>query len=142
MSALFYVALALLVGFLLGKAVGKVKLPSVLGYLIAGVIFGPSLLGVFKEDLLEQFHFFPALALSVVAFAIGSEMKIKTLRQMGNGIAIITLLESFGAFIVVAAGIYFLTGKLYLALIFGALALLQLQPAQLPFYRSTRQKEG
>jgi Kef-type K+ transport system membrane component KefB len=122
MSALFYVALALLVGFLLGKAVGKVKLPSVLGYLIAGVIFGPSLLGVFKDDLLEQFHFFPALALSIVAFAIGSEMKIKTLRQLGSGIAIITLLESFGAFIVVAAGVYFLTGKLYLALILGALA--------------------
>jgi NhaP-type Na+/H+ or K+/H+ antiporter len=122
MSALFSVALALLFGFLAGKLVGKIKLPAVLGYLIAGVIFGPSLLRVYEEELLQQFYFFPALALSIVAFAIGSEMKIKTLREMGRGIGIITLLESFGAFIVVTLGVYFLTGKLFLALIFGALA--------------------
>jgi NhaP-type Na+/H+ or K+/H+ antiporter len=122
MSALFSVALALLFGFVAGKLVGKIKLPAVLGYLIAGVIFGPSLLRVYEEELLQQFSFFPALALSIVAFAIGSEMKISTLRGMGSGIGIITLLESFGAFIVVAGGIYLLTGKLFLALIFGALA--------------------
>ncbi len=122
MNALFPVALALLFGFLIGKLVGKIKLPAVLGYLIAGVIFGPSLLDVFEEDLLARFEFFPGLALAIVAFAIGSEMKIKTLRGMGSGIGIITLLESFGAFIVVMLGVYLLTGKLYLALIFGALA--------------------
>jgi len=122
MSALFSVALALLFGFVAGKLAGKVKLPAVLGYLIAGAIFGPSLLRVYEEELLQQFYFFPALALSIVAFAIGSEMKIKTLREMGRGIGIITLLESFGAFIIVTGGIYLLTGKLYLALIFGSLA--------------------
>jgi NhaP-type Na+/H+ or K+/H+ antiporter len=122
MNVLFPVALALLFGFLAGKLAGKLKLPAVLGYLIAGVVFGPSLLDVFEEDLLVRFEFFPGLALSIVAFAIGSEMKIKTLRGMGSGIGIITLLESFGAFIVVTLGVYLLTGRLYLALIFGALA--------------------
>ncbi len=122
MNALFSVALALLFGFLAGKLAGRIKLPAVLGYLLAGVVFGPSLLGVFEEDLLDSFQFFPGLALSIVAFAIGSEMKVKTLREMGSGIGIITLLESFGAFVVVTLGVYLLTGKLYLALIFGALA--------------------
>lgn len=122
MSALFSVALALLFGFLAGKLAGKIKLPAVLGYLIAGVVFGPSLLRIYEEELLQQFSFFPAMALSIVAFAIGSEMKIKTLRSLGGGIGIITLLESFCAFIVVTLGVYLLTGKLYLALIFGALA--------------------
>jgi NhaP-type Na+/H+ or K+/H+ antiporter len=122
MNALFSVALALLSGYLAGKLVGKIKLPAVLGYLLAGVVFGPSLLGVFEEDLLLRFEFFPGLALGIVAFAIGSEMKLKTLRQMGGGIGLIILLESFGAFIVVTLGVWLLTGKVFLAVLFGALA--------------------
>lgn len=67
-------------------------------------------------------NLFTGFALSLVAFIIGSEMKLTTLRQMGAGIGIIILIESFAAFFFVAAGVYFLTGKLYLALVFGALA--------------------
>lgn len=122
MNTLFSVALALLFGFVVGKLVGKIKLPAVLGYLLAGVIFGPSLLSVFQEDLLLRFEFFPGLALSIVAFAIGSEMKLDTLRRMGGGIGLIILLESFGAFVVVTLGMWLLTGKVFLAVLFGALA--------------------
>jgi Kef-type K+ transport system membrane component KefB len=122
MNVLFFVALALLAGFIAGKLAGIIKLPSVVGYLLAGVIFGPSLLGVFGDEQLNNFGFFPGLALAIVAFAIGSEMKLGTLKEMGSSIGIITIMESLGAFIVVALGVYFLTGKVYLALIFGALA--------------------
>ncbi|MGD9109721.1 MAG: cation:proton antiporter, partial [Phycisphaerales bacterium] len=73
-------------------------------------------------DLIDKFSVFPGFALSLIAFIIGSEMKLKTLRQMGHGIGLVTITESLGAFIVVALGIYLLTRKLYLALIFGALA--------------------
>jgi CBS domain-containing protein len=41
---------------------------------------------------------------------------------MGTGVGLITILESFGAFLLVTAGVYFLTDKLYLALVFGAMA--------------------
>ncbi len=122
MNLLFFIAIAILFGFLVGKISQRIKLPGVVGYLVAGLIFGPSLLNVFHEEFVEEMNVFTSFALSLVAFIIGSEMKLSTLKEMGSGIGVITILESFGAFLLVTAGVYFLTGKLYLALIFGAMA--------------------
>ncbi len=122
MDILFFISIALIFGFIGGKIMQAVKLPSIVGYLIAGMIFGPSFLNIFHEDFLVDMNTFTAFALSLVAFIIGSEMKLSTLKEMGTGIGIITILESLGAFILVTMGVYFLTHKLYLALVFGALA--------------------
>lgn len=122
MNLLFFIAIAIIFGFLGGKIAHLVKLPGVVGYLIAGLIFGPSFLNVFHEEFVENMNIFASFALSLVAFIIGSEMKRSSLKEMGGGIGTIILLESLGAFLLVAAGVYFWTGKLYLALIFGAMA--------------------
>lgn len=122
MNVLFFIAMAIILGLVGGKLVQRLRLPAVVGYLIAGLAFGPSVLRVFTPELLKQLDVFTAFALSLVAFIIGSEMKISTLRDMGKGIGVITLLESFGAFLLVTAGVYLLTRKLYLALVFGAMA--------------------
>jgi Kef-type K+ transport system membrane component KefB len=122
MNLLFFIAIAIIFGFIGGKITQRAKLPGVVGYLIAGLIFGPSFLNVFHENFVENMNVFASFALSLVAFIIGSEMKLSTLKDMGTGIGIIILLESFGAFLLVTGGVYLLTGKLYLALIFGAMA--------------------
>jgi len=122
MNALFFIAVAIIFGSAAGKLVQRLRLPGVVGYLIAGLVFGPSVLRVFSTDMLNQLSVFTGFALSLVAFIIGSEMKISTLREMGSGIGVITILESFGAFLLVTAGVYLLTRKLYVALIFGAMA--------------------
>jgi NhaP-type Na+/H+ or K+/H+ antiporter len=122
MNLLFFISIAIIFGFLGGKIAQRVKLPGVVGYLIAGLIFGPSFLNVFHEEFVENMNIFASFALSLVAFIIGSEMKRSSLKEMGGGIGTIILLESFGAFLLVAIGVYLLTGKLYLALIFGAMA--------------------
>jgi len=123
MDILFLVAVAIIIGFIGGRIVHKIKLPGVVGYLLAGLLLGPSFLNVFSPPLLDHLNvFFPGLALSMIAFMIGSEMKLSTLKEMGGGIGIITLLESFGAFVLVTAGVYLLTKKLYLSLVFGAMA--------------------
>jgi len=122
MSILFFVAIAILLGFIGGKLFNLIKMPGVVGYLVAGLVLGPSFFDIFNAPLLDRLSIFPAFALSLIAFIIGSEMKLETLRQLGRGIGIITIAESFGAFFLVATGVYVLTGKLYLALIFGALA--------------------
>jgi Kef-type K+ transport system membrane component KefB len=71
---------------------------------------------------LEEIGIFNDLALGLVAFIIGSEMRLSILRKMGSGIMSIIFSESFGAFLLVAIGVYLLTHKLYMALIFGAMA--------------------
>lgn len=122
MNLLFLISIAILFGFVGGRIAQRLKLPGVVGYLIAGLFFGPSFLNVFNDKLLEDMNIFAGFALSLVAFMIGSEMRLSTLRELGRGIGVITVLESFGAFLLVTAGVYVLTGKLYLALVFGAMA--------------------
>ena len=122
MEMLFFVAIAIIFGFIGGKLVHLLKLPGVVGYLLAGLILGPSFLNVFSLPLLDKLEVFTGFALSLIAFIIGSEMKLSTFKEMGKGIGVITLLESFGAFALVASGVYLLTHKLYFALVFGAMA--------------------
>ncbi len=122
MDILFFIALAIIFGFVGGKLVRRLRLPGVVGYLIAGLLFGPSFLNVFHEEFLGHMNIFAGFALSLVAFIIGSEMKLTTLSGMGKGIGVVILLESLGAFLLVATGVYLLTHKLYLALVFGAMA--------------------
>jgi Kef-type K+ transport system membrane component KefB len=122
MSLLFFIGVALVVGLLGAKMFKKLKFPAVVGYIIAGVILGPSVLGVFNLELLDNLRGFSDLALSIVAFIIGSQMRLSILKKMGKGIVTIILSESFLAFFVVGLGVYLLTDKIYLALIFAAIA--------------------
>jgi Kef-type K+ transport system membrane component KefB len=122
MDILFFIGLAILVGFSIGKLCAYFKLPSVVGYLVGGVLLGPSVFRVFSLELLDRLGIFNDLALGLVAFIIGSELRVSVLRKMGRGIITLILSESFGAFFLAALGVYSLTRNLALALIFGAMA--------------------
>jgi len=122
MDILVFVGLMVICGFLGGKLSKRFKFPSVVGYLIAGLLCGSSFLKIFNLQILDQLGIFNDLALAVVAFIIGSEMRMSTLSKIGKGIITIIFSESFGAFLLVFVGVYLFTHKLYLALIFGAMA--------------------
>lgn len=122
MGVLFFTGLMIGCGFIGGKISKRLKFPSVVGYLIAGLLLGPSFLNIFNLELLDNMGIFNDFALGLVAFIIGSEMRMSTLRKMGGGIITIIFSESLLAFALVFAGVYFLTHKIYLALIFGAMA--------------------
>ena len=122
MDILFFIGIAIIFGFIGGKFSNRFKFPGVVGYLFAGLILGPSIFKIFSLELLDKIGVFNDLALGIVAFIIGSEIRMTTLREMGKGIMTIIFTESFGAFFLVALGVYLLTHKLYMALIFGAMA--------------------
>jgi Kef-type K+ transport system membrane component KefB len=122
MNILFFTGIAIIFGFVGGKISNRLKFPAVVGYLLAGLVLGPSIFNIFSVGLLDKMGGFNDLALGLVAFIIGSEMRLSILRKMGKGIITIILSESFGAFLLVTLGVYLLTHKLYMALIFGAMA--------------------
>ncbi len=62
------------------------------------------------------------MALGFVAFSIGAELSVVSLKRLGGGIISIILAESFGAFAVVTGVVYLLTRSLPLAILFGAIA--------------------
>ena len=121
-SGLTLIGAATIIAFYVGRLARMARLPSLIGYMLVGVILGPSLLHFFNEPSMERLSFITEIALGFVAFIIGSELNLSKLKRLGGGIISIILAESFGAFIVVALAVYVLTRDLPLALIFGSMA--------------------
>jgi Kef-type K+ transport system membrane component KefB len=65
---------------------------------------------------------FSELALGVIAFIIGSEMRMGILSKAGKEITTILFSQVLGTCLLVALGVYFFTGRIDMAFIFGALA--------------------
>jgi len=114
--------IATIVGFFTGIGARKIRLPSLIGFMLLGVIMGPSLLGWFQDANLKSMDFITELALGFVAFGIGSELRISTLKRLGKGIVSIILAESFCAFFVVTLAVFAVTRSWPVALLFGAVA--------------------
>ncbi len=122
MPMLLVVGVMTLAGLYLGKASRFVKLPSIIGFMLVGVMLGPSLFDLLSEAIQGDLGFITEIALSFVAISIGLELKMSTLRQQGIAIIVIIIFESLLAFILVTAAITWFTGDLAMGLIFGAIA--------------------
>jgi NhaP-type Na+/H+ or K+/H+ antiporter len=116
------IGLALLVGWGAGLLCRRLKVPMVVGYIIVGIIIGKSVLGIFNDANFNSLVYFTYLALACIGFDIGGELAIRKLRHLGKPILWISILESLMATILVTIAIYLYTHKLYVALVFGALA--------------------
>ena len=97
MDLLLKVGIVLLTGFVGGRLAKLVKLPSVSGYLIAGLLLGPSLLNMITPSDEHSLTFISEIALSMIAFSIGSEFVLKDMMKLGKKIFWITLWEVVGA---------------------------------------------
>jgi Kef-type K+ transport system membrane component KefB len=100
---LYYLSLILLAGLFLARIVNVFKLPNVTGYILAGMLIGPSFLGIIPREVVSSFNIISEAALGFIAYSIGGELSIKHLRRMGSSILVITLAESLGAVLVVIA---------------------------------------
>jgi Kef-type K+ transport system membrane component KefB len=112
----------LIVGFLFGRLANMIKLPRVTGYIIAGIIFGPSLLKIFSEQSLTQMEFIPQLALGIIALVIGAGLSFNLIKRLGFRLILITLLQAIGAFALVFGLLYLFKMPLEAALPLAAIA--------------------
>ena len=80
------VGVAVIAGFYVGKLVRLVKLPSIIGYMLVGVLLGPSMILFFKEDTLDKLSFITEIALGFVAFSIGAELNVGSIKRQGAGV--------------------------------------------------------
>ena len=112
-----------------GKLTAKLKLPAILGWLIAGVVFGPYLVGIVTAEITDAMwykiavKFFEAFA----GVMIGREILLKKLASSGKQIIGITAIQSIGTFLFVSlvfAVVLAISGlPVYLAFLFGGIAL-------------------
>lgn len=116
------VGFAVVAAIFAGKVAKRFGLPSIIGYMLLGTALGGSALGFFREHHLNELSFITDIALGFVAFTIGNELRLSTLRSLGRSIGLIIIMESCAALAVVALLVYLITGDTVTALIFGALA--------------------
>ncbi|HFL3828461.1 TPA: cation:proton antiporter [Clostridioides difficile] len=123
MHILFYLAVILLTGIVTAKILAKIKLPNVTGYLIAGLIIGPSVLGIIPKDSVDKLSIISEVALAFIAYSIGSEFNLTHIKKMSRGIILITLLQSLMATLLVTLTMIFIFGKpIFFSIILGAIA--------------------
>ncbi len=117
------------IAWLCGKVMQKIKMPAILGWLIAGMALGPYGLNLLSLSLTNQGWYQIGIEVfeSFVGVMIGSELILSQLKKSGKQIMTIALLESIMTFVVVSIAFmilfYFIHVPLYLAVILGAIAL-------------------
>lgn len=104
MNIILILAVLVGVGYIFGKLAQKINLPTVSGYLIAGLLI--SVLPVNISEHIPVFDMISQITLAFIAFGIGSEFKIRELKKNGKKILIIATLEVIGAIVVVAATMF------------------------------------
>ncbi len=121
--------LAIVIAFFIGKLVSKLRLPAILGWLIAGMLLGPYAFQLMPNELIGTSYYQTIIHVleCAVGFMIGTELVWKRLKAYGKALIVTTLTQSLGTFVLVSAAfsiIFYLSGvPLYLAFMFGGIAL-------------------
>ena len=130
-------AILLGAGFLVAKLGQLIRLPSVTGYICAGILLGPSGLNIITTEAIgARLSHFTQIALMLIAFGIGEHIEIKKIKKTLGQVGLISLAEIGSAFLLVSLGIYLLVQNigiggqpwetpavLGLAIILGAIAI-------------------
>ncbi len=159
LKILMPIGIAMTAGLLLSRLVKKLKLPAVTGYLIAGILIGPYCLGSLGQlldipwlgyvdsEAVEAASILSKIALGFIAFAIGDEFRLSSLKKIGKQATIIGIFQAIVATVVVDAaliGLYFLlpegTISIPAALVLGAVATATAPAATLMVVRQYKAK--
>lgn len=122
MNLLLHLSILLLAGLLGSFVIKFVKLPDVTGYLILGLLVGPSVLGLLDEAAIGQMSVASDIALAFIALTVGGEFKLSYFKRVGATPIVIAVFESFFAVGLVVAGLLAAGYNLPFALCLGSIA--------------------
>ena len=136
MEILLAIGVAMFAGLFLTRLFVKFNLPDVTCYLIAGVLVGPLVLGrigvpglgFHSFEFVEGMSLISDVALGFIAFSIGNEFRLSSLKHIGRQAAVIAVVQALFACLLVDGvllGLHLLLGdKLPVStcIILGAIA--------------------
>jgi Kef-type K+ transport system membrane component KefB len=141
MPEIMYLSIMLIAGVLMAKAVSIIKMPKVTGYLLAGLFIGPSFLNLVPESIAVNMGIITQMTLGFIAFTIGNEMNVTSLRKIGPKAFIISFFQAFSAGFVVVLSMFFLFRQsLPFSLVLGAIAMSTAPTATLLVIRQYKAK--
>lgn len=104
-----------LAAYVSGELSSQVRLPKITGYLLAGVLFGPAALGIVTPQVIAELDPVGHLAIALIAFLAGAELRWDELRRRGRAIGAmlaaelpLTLLAVAGLLVALRSAVPFL----------------------------------
>jgi Kef-type K+ transport system membrane component KefB len=119
MNIYVLVALVLILGFILGRILRRLRLTEILAYILSGIIIGR----VLNFSPPEQFTvIITGTTLALVAYIVGLSFSFAFLKRMGKQLVIILIVQVLMTVIATWGFVYLLTRDLPLSIILGSLA--------------------
>ena len=134
MEFLLAIGVAIAAGLFLTRFTSKLHLPDVTSYLVAGLLIGPlclgrlGFIGFSSFDFIDDMGLICDIALGFIAFAIGNEFRLSSLKKIGRQATVIAIFQALTATVLVDAALLllhlFLGDKLPVStcIILGAIA--------------------
>lgn len=91
---LLSISLIIIISLLLGKIFNLLKLPSILGMLLTGILMGPYLLNLIDNNVLNISTELRQIALIVILIRAGLSLNIKDLKKVGKPAILLSFLPA------------------------------------------------
>ena len=154
MELLLSAGIAVIIGLLMTRVAKPLGLPAVTAYLVTGVLIGPyglgrlgiGGLGFVSMQAVEALKIVSQVALGFIAFAIGNEFRLSSLKQTGRQATVVGIVQGLMAALLVDVALivlhFFLGGKLSIAsaITLGAIATATAPAATLMVVRQYKAK--
>jgi solute carrier family 9B (sodium/hydrogen exchanger), member 1/2 len=85
----------LIIGFVFGYISNKIKLPSLIGMIIAGILIGPSILNLIDESMFKIAPYLRQIALIIILTRSGLSLRYKEIYKLGISAILICFIPAF-----------------------------------------------
>ncbi|MEW6364744.1 MAG: cation:proton antiporter [Acidobacteriota bacterium] len=123
MTNVFLVGLILLLALVGGHLMKWLRVPEIVGYLLVGLLLGPSFSEILTGDAIHALEIFSEIALGLILFSLGAVFEMKELRAAGRQTVLLTLYLMLGTFLCVLVALLLLQVSWQVALLLGVVAI-------------------
>lgn len=143
----------LLTAYFAGSIFKAARLPKLTGYIAAGIVVGPAVLGFLSQSMAQSLKIVNGVAIALIALTAGTELEFKTMRPLLRTILWITVVAVMGTTGLLAVAVFFARSLLpfmanldslqsiMIALVLGVVMVAQ-SPAVVMALRDETQSEG
>lgn len=122
-NLILLLGLIMFLGAIGGRLFQKLKIPQVVGYIVIGVLIGQSGFQLLSANVISALEPLSTIALSLIGFLIGAELKTSIIKKYGKQFVGILLFEAIVPFFVVSILVtivsYLVTKDFYTSLSIG-----------------------
>ena len=104
--------LLLLVAFVSGDILARLRLPKLVGYILAGIAIGPHALGFVSANMIVQLDLIEGVAICLIALTAGGELNLGRLRPLLPTIVALTGWAVVGTSVLLGLALFFAAPRL------------------------------